>query len=105
MYDHPAEQIAKPLLRTSPATNEALRECFLRAAFQTDQQYSDINPVSTYASLGSISHHLLEAASRGEFDDIRVCRLILILFFGCRDAWCDTLHGSHVANDLWNDFL
>jgi len=70
IYDHPAGLIAKPLLRTSPATNEALRECFLRAAFQTDQQYSDINLVSTYASLGSISHHLLEVASRGEFDDI-----------------------------------
>lgn len=71
MHDYPTGLIIRPLQRTSPSTNEELRECFLRAAFQADQQFSDIRPISTYASLGSVSHQLLEVTSRGEFDCIR----------------------------------
>ena len=57
-----------PLRRTSPAVNEVLRSCFLRAAFQADDQFSGIRSLSTSTVLGTVAHSLLEAAARGEFD-------------------------------------
>lgn len=70
LYDHPTEPIIRPLKHTSPTMHEELRSCFMRTAFQTDQRFLDIRPISTLAILGAISHRLLEVASRGEFDNI-----------------------------------
>ena len=59
-----------PLLKTSPALNEILRACRLRAAFQYDPAFSDVRVLSTSAALGTIAHRLLEVCARGEFDAV-----------------------------------
>jgi len=69
IYDRPTELIIRPLKHTSPITHEELRVCFMRVAFQTNRRFLGIRPISTSAILGSISHRLLEVASRGEFDN------------------------------------
>lgn len=59
---------ARPMGRTSPALNEVLRTCPLRASFQGDHLFADARSLSAAAALGAVSHHLLEEASRGAFD-------------------------------------
>ena len=59
-----------PLLKTSPALNEILMACRLRAAFQNDPTFSDVRVLSTSATLGTIAHRLLEVCVRGEFDAV-----------------------------------
>ena len=68
MRDRPDGPSVYPLSRTSAALNEVLRDCFLRAAFQTDSQLSGIRSLSTASVLGSVSHQLLEEAAQGKFD-------------------------------------
>ena len=75
MRDRPNGPSFHPLWRTSPALNEVLRHCFLRAAFQADHQFSDVRSLSTAAVLGTVSHRLLEAAAQGEFDSARGANL------------------------------
>ncbi len=58
------------LLKTSPALNEILRACRLRAAFQNDSAFSDVRVLSTSAALGTIAHRLLEGCARGGFDPV-----------------------------------
>lgn len=62
------ELVVTPLLRTSPALDEVLRTCHLRAAFQSDPEYSGLRGLSTSAALGTVAHRLLEICARGEFD-------------------------------------
>lgn len=69
LHDGLVEPMISPLPHTSPAINEELRSCFMRAAFQTDPRFSNIRPISTLTVLGAVSHQLLEAACRGEFDN------------------------------------
>lgn len=69
MRDRPNGPSFHTLRRTSPALNEVLRVCFLRAAFQADPQFSSVRSLSTAATLGTVSHRLLESAARGELDD------------------------------------
>ena len=59
-----------PLANTSPALNEVLRACHLRAAFQNDPMFSDVRVLSTSAALGTIAHRLLEVSALGEFDAV-----------------------------------
>ena len=59
-----------PLTNTSPALNEVLRACYLRAAFQNDPTFLDVRVLSTSAALGTIAHRLLEVCTRGEFDAV-----------------------------------
>ncbi|MFA5077870.1 MAG: PD-(D/E)XK nuclease family protein [Dehalococcoidia bacterium] len=68
MKQRPSGLEAIPLKRVSPTINEVLRTCFLRVAFGLDPSFSEIKTASTYASLGSVSHRLLETACRGDFD-------------------------------------
>ena len=58
----------RPLQRTSAALHEVLRVCFLRAAFLTDDRFSEVRAVSTASILGRVSHRLLEEAAQGKFD-------------------------------------
>ena len=58
------------LPKTSPALNEVLRACHLRAAFQNDPMFSDVRVLSTSAALGTIAHRLLEMSARGEFNAV-----------------------------------
>ena len=53
-----------PLPKTSPALNEVLRACYLRAAFQNDPMFSNVRVLSTSAALGTIAHRLLEMSAR-----------------------------------------
>ena len=70
MRERPQWPSFHPLPRTSPALNEVLRTCFLRAAFQSDDQFLDVRSLSTASALGSVSHRLLEEAARGKFDGV-----------------------------------
>ena len=70
MQGRPEGPLFHPLPRTSAALNEVLRNCFLRASFQSDHRFSGVRPLSTASALGSVSHRLLEEASRGRFDSI-----------------------------------
>jgi len=70
MYERPLGPVIMPLEHTSPTRNEELRECFLRTAFQSDQHFSNIRFPSTYASLGSIAHKLMELVAHGDFDGV-----------------------------------
>ncbi len=70
MYERPLGPSITPLEHTSPTINEELRVCFLRTAFQSDERFSNIRFASTYASLGSIAHKLMELVTHGDFDGI-----------------------------------
>ena len=59
-----------PIPKTSPALNEVLRACKLRAAFQNDPMFTDVRVLSMYAALGTIAHRLLEVCARGDFDTV-----------------------------------
>ena len=61
---------AHPLARSSPALNEMLRQCYLRAAFARNPDFSDVGTLSSAAVLGSVAHSLLEIAAKGEFDNL-----------------------------------
>jgi hypothetical protein len=67
MRNRPLGPSFHKIIRVSPSLNEILRMCFLRAAFQADDQFSDVRSLSTAAALGTVSHHLLQAAIDGEF--------------------------------------
>ena len=62
--------VATPLLKTSPALDEVLRACRLRAVFQNDPEFSGVRGLSTSAALGSIAHRVLEMSAGGEFDEV-----------------------------------
>ena len=62
--------VATPLLKTSPALDETLRICRLRAVFQNDPDFSEVRGLSTSAALGSIAHRLLELCAGGEVDGV-----------------------------------
>lgn len=55
----------KPLAYITPSRVFALEECFLRVAFELDQQFDAYRTYPPRARLGSISHTILERVSRG----------------------------------------
>ncbi len=59
----------KPLAYVTPSRTFALEECFLRVAFELDQQFDVYRTYPPRARLGSISHTILERISRGVLHD------------------------------------
>lgn len=55
----------KPLAYITPSRVFALEECFLRVAFELDQQFGVYRTYPPRARLGSISHTILEQVSKG----------------------------------------
>jgi len=66
----PISPAARPLERLSPSLAEDLRTCGLRVAFHSDIQYAALRRIGPSAALGLVSHELVEAAARGEFDAV-----------------------------------
>lgn len=68
--ERPAELNLRKLDRTSPTVNDSLRSCELKVAFQRDTRFRPVAS-TTSAALGTSTHKLLEATSKGNFDRYR----------------------------------
>lgn len=66
----PTEPRLAPLGRLSPSLGEALRACGLRVAFRSDPEYGSLRRPSPASALGLVSHALLEALARGDYDTV-----------------------------------